>query len=159
MKQFFKLHKSVLEETQNIVQSCIVALIVSMAKGKNECIAQKTWMAKQLYISRATFERNIKALEEMELIKSETIYTLKNGELEATTHFTLTEKLQNLIGANENEQPQPPTTTSLQNDVAKPIASQQKPIAKKNDDVDLYHYDFFIPLMMKQQNERRGEVC
>ena len=130
MKQFFKLHKSVLEETQNIVQSCIVALIVSMAKGKNECIAQKTWMAKQLYISRATFERNIKALEEMELIKSETIYTLKNGELEATTHFTLTEKLQNLIGANENEQPQPPTT-SLQNDVASQQSERIKRIKER----------------------------
>lgn len=151
--QFVKFFPSVMEETQNLIQSSIIMLIVSMAKGKRNCTMQKTWIAEKLYIDRKTVERNIKKLEEMGFITAETIYVSINGEPKTTTHFTLTEKLQNLIGVEEKEisQPSKPSNHCQSK-------GNEKPIAKKNDDVDLYHYDFFIPLMMKQ-NERRGEVC
>lgn len=149
MKQFFKLHTNVLRETQNIVQSCIVALIGSMAKGKNECIAQKTWMAKQLYISRATFERNVKALEQMGLIQTETTCIAVNGEPKTTTHFVMTPKLQELIGAEEkeNSQPSKPSTTSFCNDVEKPIERKQQKAKVKN------MYDVYDEIIAKMTKE------
>ena len=157
--QFMKFYPSVLKETQNLIQSSIIMLIVSKAKGKRNCTMQKTWIAEKLYIDRKTVERNIKKLEEMGFITTETIYIPINGEPKTTTHFTLTEKLLKLIGAEEsNEQLQlsKPSNHCQSKGNEKPIERPQKPNA--NDDVDLYHYDFFIPLMMKQ-NERRGEVC
>lgn len=125
-------------------------LIVSMAKGKRSCTMQKTWIAEKLYIDRKTVERNIKKLEEMGFITAETIYIPINGEPKTTTHFTLTEKLQNLIGAEEsNEQTQPSNHCQSK--------GNEKPIVKQNNnDVDMY--DLFLPIIMKQ-NERRGEVC
>ena len=63
--QFVKFFPSVMEETQNLIQSSIIMLIVSMAKGKRNCTMQKTWIAEKLYIDRKTVERNIKKLEEM----------------------------------------------------------------------------------------------
>lgn len=153
MSQFFKLFPSVLTETNNLIQSSIVGLIVSKAKGANQCTMQKTWMAKKLCLTTKTITNNIKVLEQMGLIKTETTCIAVNGEPKTTTHFFITEKLLKLIGAEENEQTQPSKPSNHCQS-----KGNEKPIAKKNDDVDLYHYDFFIPLMMKQ-NERRGEVC
>ena len=128
--QFVKFFPSVMEETQNLIQSSIIMLIVSKAKGKRNCTMQKTWIAEKLYIDRKTVERNIKKLEEMGFITAETIYIPINGEPKTTTHFTLTEKLLKLIGAEEsNEQPQPPTT-SLQNDVATNASQQSERIKR-----------------------------
>lgn len=161
MSQFFKLFPSVLTETNNLIQSSIIALIVSKAKGKNECVAQKTWIAKKLCLTARTITNNIKALEQMGLIQTETTCIAVNGEPKTTTHFTITEKLQELIGAEEsNEQTQPskPSNHCQSKGNEKPIERPHKPIAKKNDDVDLYNYDLFLPIIMKQ-NERRGEVC
>lgn len=129
--QFVKFFPSVMEETQNLIQSSIIMLIVSKAKGKRNCTMQKTWIAEKLYIDRKTVERNIKKLEEMGFITAETIYIPINGEPKTTTHFTLTEKLLKLIGAEEsNEQPQPPTT-SLQNDVASQQSERIKRIKER----------------------------
>lgn len=105
--QFVKFFPSVMEETQNLIQSSIIMLIVSKAKGANQCTMQKTWIAKKLCLTARTITNNIKALEQMGFIKTETIYIPINGEPKATTHFTITEKLLKLIGAEEKEQTQP----------------------------------------------------
>lgn len=157
-KQFIKFFPSVMEATQNLIQSSIIMLIVSKAKGKTECTMQKTWVAEKLYIDRKTAERNIKKIEEMGFIKTETIYISINGEPKTTTHFVITPKLQALIGAEEkeNSQPSKPSNHCQSNGNEKPIEKPQKPIVKQNnDDVDMYNYDLFLPIIMKQ-NERRG---
>lgn len=149
--QFVKFFPSVMEETQNLIQSSIIMLIVSMAKGKNECVAQKTWIAKKLCLTARTITNNIKVLEQMGFIQTETTYIAVNGEPKTTTHFTITEKLQNLIGAEEKENLQPSQPSNHCH-----LIGNEKPIVKQNnDDVDMYNYDLFLPLIMKQ-NERRG---
>ena len=105
--QYYKNYVRVLEKTKNLIQSNIISLILSKAKGKRNCTMQKTWIAEKLYIDRKTVERNIKKLEEMGLITAETKYIQFHREPKATTHFTITEKLLKLIGAEEKEQTQP----------------------------------------------------
>lgn len=147
--QYYKFHTNVLEETKNLIQCSILMLIISKAKGGNQCTMQKTWVAKKLYLGRATIERNIKALEQMGLITTDTTYIPINGEPKATTHFVITTKLQELIGTEENEQTQPskPSTTSLQNDVEKPIEKSQQRAKIKN------MYDVYDEIMAKMTKE------
>lgn len=121
--QYYKNYVRVLEETKNLIQSNIISLILSKAKGKRNCTMQKTWIAEKLYIDRKTVERNIKKLEEMGLITAETIYIQFHREPKATTHFTITEKLQNLITEEKknHSQPSKPSTLPLRNGNEKEI--------------------------------------
>ena len=105
--QYYKNYVRVLEETKNLIQSNIISLILSKAKGKTECMMQKMWIAEKLYLDRKTVERNIKKLEEMGLITAQTKYIQFHREPKATTHFTITEKLQNLITEEKKNHSQP----------------------------------------------------
>lgn len=147
--QFVKFFPSVMEATQNLIQSSIIMLIVSKAKGKRNCTMQKTWIAKKLCLTARTITNNIKALEQMGLIKTETTCIAVNGEPKTTTHFFITEKLLKLIGAEEkeNSQPSKPSTTSFCNDVEKPIERKQQKAKVKN------MYDVYDEIIAKMTKE------
>lgn len=153
--QYYKNYVRVLEETKNLIQSNIISLILSKAKGKTECMMQKTWIAEKLYLDRKTVERNIKALEEMELIKSETKYIQFHREPKATTHFVITPKLQELIGAEEKKnhsQPSKPSNCGNEKQIEKTQQNQSKNAlgALKN---CTNHYDY-INLITKLNSKK-----